>query len=62
MRKIVLTNSAFEDLVFWSKNDVKTIRKIFDLMADTQRNPFKGLGKPEALKHNLAGITINVNS
>ena len=55
MRKIVLTNSALEDLVFWSKNDAKTIRKIFNLIADVQKNPFEGIGKPEALKHNLAG-------
>lgn len=55
MRKIVLTNPALEDLIFWSKNDAKTIRKIFNLIADAQKNPFDGLGKPEALKHNLAG-------
>ncbi len=54
-RKIVLTNTALEDLVFWSKNDAKTIRKIFNLIADAQRNPFDGIGKPEALKHKLAG-------
>ena len=55
MRKIVLTNSALEDLVFWSKNDAKTIRKIFNLISDVQKNPFEGIGKPEALKHNFAG-------
>lgn len=55
MRKIVLTKTALEDLIFWSKYDAKTIRKIFNLIADAQRNPFEGLGKPEALKHNLAG-------
>lgn len=55
MRKIVLTNQALEDLVFWSKNDAKTIRKIFSLIADAQKNPFEGIGKPEALKHNLTG-------
>ncbi|MCL5030104.1 MAG: Txe/YoeB family addiction module toxin [Bacteroidetes bacterium] len=55
MRKIVLTNSALEDLVFWSKNDAKTIRKIFNLISDVQKNPFEGIGKPEALKHDLAG-------
>lgn len=55
MRKIVLTNSALEDLVYWSKNDAKTIKKIFNLIVDTQKSPFEGIGKPEALKHNLAG-------
>ena len=55
MRKIVLTNPALEDLIFWSKNDAKTIKKIFNLISEAQRNPFDGTGKPEALKHNLAG-------
>lgn len=55
MRKIVLTNSALEDLIFWSKNDAKTIKKILTLLVDAQKNPFEGLGKPEVLKHNLAG-------
>ena len=55
MRKIVLTNSALEDLILWSNNDTKTIKKILTLIADAQKNPFEGLGKPEALKHNLAG-------
>jgi toxin YoeB len=55
MRKIVLTKHGLEDLIFWSKNDAKIIRKIFDLISDAQRNPFEGIGKPEALKYNLAG-------
>ena len=55
MRKIVLTNSALEDLIFWSKNDPKTIKKVLNLLTDIQKNPFEGLGKPEPLKHNLAG-------
>jgi toxin YoeB len=29
--------------------------KINDLIKDTRRQPFKGLGKPEPLKGNLAG-------
>ncbi len=55
MRKIILTNNALEDLIYWSKNDPKTIRRIFNLISDIQKNPFEGLGKPEALKHNFAG-------
>ena len=55
MRKIVLTNPALEDLIFWSKNDAKTIGKIINLIADIQRNPFEGIVKPEPLKHNLSG-------
>ncbi len=37
----------------------RTIRKVLqsinDLIRDIRRDPFKGLGKPEPLKHSLAG-------
>lgn len=35
--------------------DRKICRKIVELIKDIDRNPFKGLGKPEALKHDLSG-------
>jgi toxin YoeB len=34
----------------------KTLRRINRLIADTRRAPFEGIGKPEALKENLAGF------
>ena len=37
----------------------RTIRKVLqsinDLIRDIRRDPFKGLGKPEPLKHSLTG-------
>ena len=33
----------------------KIFKKILSLLKDTQKNPFSGLGKPEALKHELQG-------
>lgn len=55
MRNIVLTKQAFDDMKYWSFNDVKLLRKIFDLFDSILRVPFQGLGKPEALKGELRG-------
>ena len=54
-RKIVFESSAFADFNDWVKLDKKIYRKIIELIKDIDRNPFQGLGKPEALKHDLSG-------
>lgn len=37
------------------KNNFKVIKKIYNLLEDTARTPFEGLGQPEALKSNFNG-------
>ena len=51
MRKTVFEQAAIEDLLYWSKNDLKLIRKIFQLLENTLKTPFEGLGQPESLKN-----------
>lgn len=46
---------AFEDFNDWAIEDKKLHRRIIDLIKDIVRNPYTGLGKPEALKHQLRG-------
>jgi toxin YoeB len=36
--------------------DRKTLKRINQLISDTQQNPFEGVGKPESLKENLSGF------
>jgi toxin YoeB len=55
MRKILLEDNAIEDFEFWSKNDVKILKKIAELFIAISINPFEGIGKPELLKGNLTG-------
>jgi toxin YoeB len=55
MRDIVLNDQALDDLRYWSLNDIRLLKKIFDLLVNMQRTPFEGLGKPEALKGDLKG-------
>ena len=56
MRKLIVEQTAQEDIFHWAKTDPKLLRKIIQLIEDTQRNPFSGLGKPEVLKHELKGF------
>jgi len=53
--KLRWTEQAWEDYRYWRRNDPDTMMKINALIEDIQRNPFHGLGKPEALKFALSG-------
>jgi toxin YoeB len=53
--KIAWTDYAWQDYLHWQQQDRKLLAAINDLIKDIQRDPFKGLGKPEPLKHALAG-------
>lgn len=46
---------AFEDLSWWIEKDRKKALRIVKLIKEVQRDPFFGTGKPEKLKHELAG-------
>ena len=47
--------SAFEDFNQWAVVDKKLYQRIVTLIKDITRSPHQGLGKPEALKHDLQG-------
>ena len=55
MKQVVFEQSAFEDFTNWAIIDKKVYQKIITLIKDIDRNPFNGLGKPEALKHQYSG-------
>jgi toxin YoeB len=40
-----------EDLQYWVQTDRRTAKRLLDLMRDTLRHPFDGIGKPEPLKY-----------
>ena len=46
---------AWDDYLWWQKQDKKTLKRINALVKDIKRNPFEGIGKPEPLKENLKG-------
>ncbi|MCK5310903.1 MAG: Txe/YoeB family addiction module toxin [Desulfobacteraceae bacterium] len=53
--KLLFSENAWSDYLFWQKTDKKRLKRINKLIKDIQRNKYEGLGKPEALKHNLSG-------
>lgn len=54
--RIILTAQAIDDLHFWRKSDNKAIlNKIETLLEDISAHPFTGIGRPEALRYELAG-------
>jgi toxin YoeB len=53
--KIFWSANAYEDYLYWQTTDAKIHGWINALIEDIQRDPFKGLGKPEPLKHALQG-------
>ena len=53
--KMLWDEAAWEDYCYWQAIDKKILFRINDLFKDILRSPFKGIGKPEPLKGNLAG-------
>ncbi len=55
MRKIIFKPIASEQYTKWALEDKKVFAKICKLIEETACEPFIGTGKPEPLKHELAG-------
>jgi len=53
--RLLFADEAWEDYLYWQKQDRRMVERINKLIRETQREPFGGLGKPEPLKHALAG-------
>jgi len=50
------TPAAWDEYVDWLQQDRKTLKRINLLIKDIMRDPFDGLGKPEALRENFSGF------
>lgn len=46
---------AWEEYIYWQKQDKKTLNKINSLVKDIERNGYNCIGNPEPLKHELHG-------
>jgi len=53
--KLVFAEQAWEDYLYWQQHDKRMVKRINELIENTTREPFAGIGKPEPLKHALAG-------
>ena len=55
VRSLEFDIAAFEDLAWWIEQDRQKALRIVSLIKDVQCDPFKDIGKPEPLKHELKG-------
>jgi toxin YoeB len=54
-REAVFHPEFREDLRYWVDTDRKVALRVLELVEAVLGNPFGGIGKPEPLKHALAG-------
>ncbi len=55
MKKIWF-DEAWEDYIYWQRQDKKTLKRINMLLKDIERERFDGIGKPEPLRGDLSGF------
>ena len=54
--KLVFTPNGWEDYLYWQGTDRSTPKRIDRLLEDALRDQTSGIGKPEPLRHLLAGV------
>lgn len=55
MRNLSFTPTAFSEYNEWFESNKQIVQRIKTLIRDIDRDPFRGIGKPEPLKGNWAG-------
>jgi toxin YoeB len=55
MPDLLFMPNAWDNLGWWIKNDLKTMKKIYSLLESISKTPFEGIGQPEPLKANYSG-------
>ncbi len=53
--KLVFSDNAWQDYLYWIEADPKTLKRLNTLIDECRRTPFTGTGKPEPLKGDLQG-------
>jgi len=53
--KLIFSDEAWDDYLYWQKQDRKMVERINKLIQEIKREPFSRMGKPEPLKHALSG-------
>ena len=53
--KVTFDPEAWDEYLAWQREDTKVLERINTLIEECRRDPFRGTGKPEPLRQNLAG-------
>ena len=54
--KVIWSDESWKDFEYWLDNNQKIVKSIRKLIQNTRRTPFEGIGKPEPLKGDMAGL------
>jgi len=54
--KLIWSEQAWDDYLYWQETDKRMVKRVNELIKEIRRTPFEGKGKPEPLRHNLAGF------
>lgn len=52
---LVFSDDAWEEYLYWQETDPQMLKRIHQLIKEIMRDPYRGIGKPEPLKHALQG-------
>jgi toxin YoeB len=52
---LVFSPESWEEYLYWQQTDPQTLKRVNQLIKDMMRDPYRGIGKPEPLKHALRG-------
>ena len=52
---LVFSPESWDEYLYWQQTDPRTLKRIHQLIKDIMRDPYRGIGKPEPLKHALQG-------
>ena len=52
---LVFSDDAWEEYLYWHETDPQMLKRIHQLIKEIMRDPYRGIGKPEPLKHALQG-------
>ncbi len=53
---LIFVDESWEDYLYWQASDKQIVSRINQLIKDISRDPFKGIGKPEPLRHKYKGF------
>ena len=53
--RLIFTETGWSDYTYWQTTDRQTLKRVNRLLDEIARDPYEGIGKPEQLKHALAG-------
>ena len=52
---LVFSAESWEEYLYWQATDPSTLKRINMLIKDMMRDPYRGIGKPEPLRHTFQG-------